>query len=190
MNAFFDAIDLSTNLERGLRAVRPVTGLPALILAIALSLICAALVPLVWYFDIGATVDWTASAIDTILPTLPAQLAELATLFVLAITVLPTLVELFGSRFALIGIRVAAGLVYAFSLFDAVTDWPRASAFVDAYAGAFARLGLLATPALWLARILFLFLASFGFELLLIIFAICAMALFLNSKRPAAQHVH
>ena len=183
MNWFFDSIDLSTNLERGLRAVRSIYGLPALILAIALGGICAGLIPLVWYFDIGATVDWSEQAVTTVLPTLPASLVEGAALFALALSLMPTLVELFGSRFALVGIRVAAGLVYAFSLFDAVTDYPRVNAFIEAYRPAFEQLGLFTIPALWLAKVLFLFLASFGFEMLLVVFAVCALALLLNSKR-------
>ena len=39
MNWFLDSIDLSANLERGLNAVRGITGLAALILGGALPLI-------------------------------------------------------------------------------------------------------------------------------------------------------
>jgi hypothetical protein len=180
---FFDAIDLSENLKRGLSAVRTITGLPALILAFALSALCIGLAPLIWYFDVGATLDWTNIAVRHLAPTIPAQLAAYSSVFVLILTLMPTLVELFATRFALVGIRVAAGLVYAFSLFDAVTDWPRVVAFMDAYRGAFDGLGIFAGLAFFVVRLLWLFLASFGFEVLFVVFAVCTLALLLNSRR-------
>lgn len=100
----------------------------------------------------------------------------------------PTLVELFAARFALGGLRVAAGLVYAFSLFDAVTDWPRVVTFMDTYRRAFDGLGIFAGVAFFVARLLWLFMASFGFEVLFVVFAVCTLALLLNS-RCSPRHV-
>jgi hypothetical protein len=181
MNAFLDSIDLSSNLERGLAAIRGIRGLPALILGIALALICVALAPLIFYFDIGSTLSATDVAVSTILPTIPYEYASAASLVALGLTMLPTLVELFGSRFAVVGIRVAAGLVYFFSVFDAITDWPRVSEFMDAYRASFDGLGWFAGIAFWVVRALFLFMATFGFELLFVVFAVCAFALVISS---------
>lgn len=180
MNWFLDSIDLSANIERGLAAVRGVRGLPALILGGALTLICVALLPLVWYFDIDATLMASDQALNTIMPSLPVEVTSVAALVTLGLTLLPTLVELFGARFAAVGIRVAAALVYLFSIFDMLTDWPRVVEFCGVFRERFDGMGVLAGFGFFLFRLLFLFLASFGFELLLVVFAVCALALLLN----------
>lgn len=189
MNAFLDAIDLSTNIERGLTAVRGLRGLGALILAGALTLICIALAPLIWYFDLDATLYATEIAQQVVVPSLPPEWAQAAGLVALGLTLMPTLVELFGSRFAQVGIRVAAALVYLFSVFDAFTDWPRVEEFCNAYQRYFDGLGVFAGPAFVAFRALFLFLATFGFELLFIVFAVCAFVLLLNSGRIGRRQV-
>jgi hypothetical protein len=180
VNWFLDAIDLSSNIERGLAAVRGVRGLPALILGAALSLICVALLPLVWYFDIDATLMASDSALGIVLPSLPVEAVGMAAFITLGLTLLPTLVELFGARFAAVGIRVASALVYLFSAFDMLTDWPRVVEFCGVFRERFDGMGFAAGLGFWLFRLLFLFLASFGFELLLVVFAVCALALLLN----------
>lgn len=181
MNAFLDSIDLSENIARGLAAIRGIRGLPALILGIALSLICVALAPLIWYFDIDSTLRATDVAVNTIVPTIPYEYVATASLVALGLTLMPTLVEMFGARFAAVGIRVAAGLVYFFSVFDAITDWPRVHEFMEAYRVSFDGLGWFAGIAFWVVRALFLFMATFGFELLFVVFAVCALALVISS---------
>lgn len=190
MNWFLDSIDLSANIQRGLAAVRGITGLPALILGGALTLICVALLPLVWYFDIDATLMASDQALSVILPSLPYEIASMAALVTLGLTLLPTLVELFGARFAAAQIRVAAALVYLFSAFDMLTDWPRVVEFCGTFRERFDGMGPLAGVGFWLFRLLFLFLASFGFELLLVVFAVCALALLIGGmagNRAAAR---
>lgn len=188
MNWFLDSIDLSANIQRGLNAIRGVVGLPALVLGGALTLICVALLPLVWYFDIDATLMASDGALAVILPSMPAEVVSLTALVVLGLTLLPTLIELFGARFAAVGIRVAAVLVYFFSAFDMLTDWPRVIDFCETFRWRFDGLGIAAGLAFWAFRLLFLFLASFGFEMLLIVFAVCAVVLLVNARqRPASM---
>lgn len=187
MNAFLDAIDLSTNLQRAFNAIKHIRGLAAFVLCIAMAMICVALAPAIWYFDVGATLDYTSVATTALIPTIPAEYSAGITYFVLCLTLLPTLIELFGSRLASAGIRVAAGLVYFFSAFDAITDWPRVKVFMDLYRDGFDGLGLLATPAFMIVRALLLFMASFGFELMFIILAMCALVLFINSRPPVKR---
>lgn len=180
MNWFLDAIDLSANIERGLNAVRGIRGLPALILGGALTLICIALLPLVWYFDIDATLMASDQALNTIMPSLPVEVAGMAAFITLGLTLLPTLVELFGARFAAAQIRVAAALVYLFSVFDMLTDWPRVVEFCGTFRPRFDEMGALAGVGFFFFRLLFLSLASFGFELLFVVFAVCALALLIG----------
>lgn len=110
----------------------------------------------------------------------------MAAFITLGLTLLPTLVELFGARFAAVGIRVAAALVYLFSAFDMLTDWPRVVEFCGTFRERFDGMGILAGIGFWLFRMLFLFLASFGFELLLVVFAVCALALLLGGMSKQA----
>lgn len=178
---FFDTIDLGANLRRALNAVHGITGLPALILAVALTLVCVALAPLIWYFDIGATLTWTDKAITFLRPTMPTQLLLYGEIITLSITALPTLVELFTARFALAGIAAFKGLIYACSLFDAITDYPRVDAFLTQFQPQIDQLGLLAGPAWLLARVVWLFMASFGFEVVFVLAAVCALVLYINA---------
>lgn len=181
MTWFFDTIDLGTNLRRALLAVRGITGLTALLLALALTTLCVALAPLIWHFDISSTLDWTDRAIAYLLPTLPGQLFAYGELIGISITVLPTVVELFTARFAIVGIAAFKGLIYACSLFDAITDYPRVDAFLTQFQPQIDQLGILAGLVWLLARVTWLFMASFGFEVVFVIAAVCALLLFINA---------
>lgn len=180
MNWFFDMIDLGTNLKRALQAIRSVTGLPALVLAIALTILCVALAPLIWHFDINSTLTWTDRAVTYIIPTLPLELVAYGQIVAISITILPTLVELFTARFAIAGIAAFKGIIYACALFDGITDYPHVDAFLTEFQPQIDQLGLLAGPTWLVARIAWLFMATFGFEVVFVLCAVCALVLFIN----------
>lgn len=186
MDRFFDMIDLGENIKRGLGAVRYVTGLPALVMAIPLAMIALLFASLAWHFDLQPTWAWSDIAVQKLQPTFVGPFADYVPVLVFTLTMLPTLIELFTGRFARAQIVLAQWMVYLFVTFDFVTDWPAAADFVNAYAGAFERLGLLGVPVAFLLKCLWLIMASFGFEMLAIVFAICALALLLNSRRAQA----
>lgn len=184
LTGFWDAIDVSANIRRGLVAVHGVGGLPALILMLALGGINYGLFWLVWTFDISSTLDWSNTAAETIAAMTDtasvAVVGQYAGYVVLALTLMPTLVELFGSIFAKQQIVFASALVFTFSLFDMITDWPRVVQFFDAFTGAAERGGPLGWLAFYMLRIGWLFMASFGFEALLVVFGVCMVALLLQ----------
>lgn len=192
MQWFLDAIDLSENIKRALNAVRNIRGLSALVTALAFIAICVGLAPLIWYFDVEATIESTDAAVTYILPTLPERVAASVGLVTLALTLLPTLIELFGARFAAAGITFASALVYGFSLFDAVTDWDRTEQFCEIYRRDFDQAGLLGQLLFYVFRIVWLFLATFGFELLFIVFAVTAVVLLFvgMSDNKTARSAH
>ncbi len=185
MHHFFEMIDLGENLRRGLNAIRSLTGLPALLTAIPLAMVATLFLSLAWHFDIRPTYDWTQIAVRLLQPTVPASFNEALPLLVLALTLLPTLIELFTVRFARYNITLAQWLVYFFVVFDWVTDWPTTSAFIDGYvaSGVFSQLGLFATPTIIFTKVMWLIFASFGFEMLGVVFAICTLGLLLNARR-------
>jgi hypothetical protein len=182
MQQFFSWIDLSDNLSRALAAVRGIHGPGAYVLATALALITYFLAMLAWYFDIGATWDWAQPAVTTLSQYIPGefnpQVVTGVSALLLLVTVAPTLIELFTARFA-VTIPAAAALVFSLCLFDAVTDYPRVAEFLQAYKaqGVFDSLGILALPVYAIAHPLLLFMASFGFELLTIVFGFTALVL-------------
>ena len=68
-----------------------------------------------------------------------------------------------------------------------VTDWPRVDQFIDAYQAAFAPLGIFAGLISLGVKILFLFLASFGFEVVFLVMLVCLLELLLNCGRSPAR---
>lgn len=184
MKWFFDAIDISNNINRGISAVRGYPPVLCYLTAACLGIICWALVTPIWYFDIEATMVWTDRAAAGILP--PAHNTDWAPFFagfVLSLTMLPTLIELVAVRFARANITPAAALVYTFSVFDMITDWPRVIAFVDLYQDALDKYGVFAPVVEWIFRILLLFMASFGFEAVFVVFATVAVFLLYQARR-------
>jgi hypothetical protein len=78
-------------------------------------------------------------------------------------------------------------MVFSFTLFDAVTDYPRVVEILAQYEGAYAAFGPLGIPLFWLSHALLLFMASLGFELLLIVFSITAIVLLMNGRAGGVQ---
>jgi hypothetical protein len=185
MDRFFDMIDLGENIKRAMRAIRDVTDIAALVIVGPTALLAVLFAALAWHFDIQSTWRWSDVAVQKLQPTFVGQFAEYLPLLVFTLSMLPTLIELFTVRFARADIALAQWLVYFFVAFDLVTDWPTASDFIDGYvaSGVFERLGLLATPAIWAAKVLWLLFASFGFEMLCIVFALATLGLLLNLNR-------
>lgn len=176
---FLNLIDLSLNIQRGLLAIRGVSGGVAALMAVGLTILACGLAPLVWFFDLSATIAYADPLVRELTPTLPGQFVAFATFVVLSLTLLPTIVELLMPR---IGTQVqsAAFLVFLFSAVDAVTDWPRVAATMAAYHANFAQWGM-AGNVLWfvLHPVLLLF-ATFLFELLFVLCCVLILALVLK----------
>jgi hypothetical protein len=204
MRFFLESIDLSDNIQRSLSAVRGLPTVPAYLLAGALLVICAYLAPLIWYFDLDATLDWVEPGAQVVVSEITnasqgSQGTAAATMdqaaqdtmvrwgawLILGITVVPSIIELFTVKFALGGIRWAQVLIYGVSAFDLVTDWPRVVEFCSQYRDSFDALGLLAPVVFWLLQFMFLLLASFGFEVLFIVFLVTAVALIVSTRGGA-----
>src|SRR5262245_49972036 len=188
MDRFFDMIDLGENIKRAMRAIRDMTDIAALVTIGPTALLAILFAALAWHFDIQSTWRWSDVAVQKLRPTFVGQFASYLPVLVMTLSMLPTLIELFTVRFARADIALAQWLVYFFVCFDLVTDWPTASDFMDGYvaAGVFSRLGILETPAIWAAKVMWLMFSSFGFEMLAVVFAIATLGLLLNiNRRPA-----
>lgn len=185
MEWLFDLMDLPENLQRGLGVARPLRGIAAGVMGLVLLALCWLLWPWLFYFDIESTQVWTTLAMERLNQTIygagiPFSITytENIAWIVTGTTFLPTLVELFTVRFASAGIQAARILVIFFATFDLVTDWPRASEFIDSFS-----LGALG----WLLKVPLLLLASFGLQSLFIIFLVCGFALLINARRTMSR---
>lgn len=185
-NAFLDALDLGSAVQRSLAALAAFQGPAALTLAVLLALIDVPLVTFAWHFDFQPTISATAIFAARVIPSLPASALPYASLVSLLITLLPTLAEFALPRLAAAGFRAASMAVYGLSLFDAMTDWSNVTATMEAYRSSFDGFGILALPAWWTARIILLAFATHGFELLAIVVGICAVKLLFQARSAPA----
>ncbi len=184
---FLELIDLSLNIQRGLQAIHGVRAGVAAVMMVGLTILACGLAPLVWYFDLSATLDYADPLMKQLLTTLPgevsasvsSELVALPAFLILVVTLLPTATELLLPR---IGARVkaAAFLVFGFSLVDAFTDWPRVVRTMQVYYPRFEPWGI-AGDLGWLALhpVLLLF-ATFLFELLFCLCVVLILALLLR----------
>ena len=178
MQAFFDATDLGGNLHRGLRAVDGLHGLAALIPSACLGLLSFVFLRLAWYFDILPTMAW----VDAEYP------------YNLLIAMLPTAIELGAGRIAAASVAMAKWLIYAATTFDLFTDWPAAAAAVEAWAAnhaaQLAQFGAAQGVVVFAIKLAWLVCASFLFEMLGIVFLVCAARLLVQAfRKPAAAGV-
>ena len=194
MEWLYDFMDLPENLQRGLYVCRPIRGLSAFIMATVLLALCWLLWPWLWYFDIESTQVWTQQGLASLQPTLSNVGIPLGEMYrenvawiITGTTFLPTIIELFTVRFASGGIKAARTLVMFFATFDLVTDWPRVSAFVDSFD---VDIGIFAAPILFLLKVGLLLLASFGLQMLFIVFGLCSLALLLNARMVPVGRTH
>lgn len=179
MKWLHDLFDLGENMRRAIDRVKHLRGAAARGQAIVFFLICAALAPPLWYFDLDTTSIWSLRAAEG-LSTGP--LAEMAALIYILMLILPTSAELGLARIAP-DFRMAEMFSYAMTSFDAVTDWSRFSGAMQAAwdSGLFSSLGLLSRP-IWLALHFPLFLvATTGIELLFIVCLVCGVVCLRNS---------
>lgn len=179
--SFWNLIDISDNINRAIKVVSGIRGTAATVMLLALVVLDYNLFWLMLYFDLGATAEWSQKASELILPVLPQDLIKYTSYLVVALTLLPTLAEMFSAAFARAGIIFAQGLIFSMTLFDAITDWPRVVTFCEVFRPIFAEMGQLSGFILIAFRTTWLFMATFGFEMLFVVFAVCLPRLFINT---------
>jgi hypothetical protein len=180
--SFWSMIDISDNIDR-VRAVlrRFHANQSKWFMLVVIGLIALGSGILSIYFDFAPTFitvsAWTGdfiSALQTVsggvgLPwnlDSPEQYVRTAGYVGLILTLFPTLIEFFGIPFAQVGIAVFRLAFYGMLVFDLATDTPVIREFIAHYS--FASFGALGG---WIVHkitfLIFLFLATFGFEAIL-----------------------
>ena len=169
----WDMVDISENMGRVEDWTTTISnGFSAAVHAVVFFVMTVAALALTWYFDIQSTIEGMSSVTNTVVPSLPGQVAHLATWVVLAMTFMPTFLELFTSGMAKFNIKVVQVAIIAFTLFDMVTDIPRTYQLalgmwpqIDAMGWGISHI------TFWLYFIGWLFFATLGFELGTVLFA-------------------
>lgn len=174
--AFWDLLDLSLNVERALNAVRGLNRGQSIVMLVVLTIIEYCLGWAVYYFDYLPTYVWATQWAAKILAAAslanPELVVSYAAYLATGLTLLPTLIELIGIRFAISGMKIVGLLVWMFLIFDFVTDWPYVGEFLSVYKPYLAGMGLWAIPAEWAMSILFTLMASIGFEVIFVSFGV------------------
>ncbi len=178
LHAFWYTIDISDNIHKTTQAIAEVeNGIPSLIHALCFALPATlGFGLLAWHFDVAAS--WTAMAglRETMNPTITGIRALVSYSFYLlaVLTYMPTIMEMFGARFARFNVFWMQVAVIGLCTFDLFTDLPRVIDFMSQHKGFFLSAGpvigylsYVSVFAIWW------FFASYGFELLCII---CAWA--------------
>lgn len=169
-----DAIDISTNIQRCLHAIEHIYGLNALFMFLALGYLNYWICRWAWYYDIAATAQFAGEWIQGI--TNVGQAVDPLTLgqIISGATYVPTVVEMIGGLFARVNFQFARWLLYIVFLFDAYTDWPRVQATMEGLRPE----NTLWLPVFWFGRIVFLVMATAGFEHMLAVFTVVLISLF------------
>lgn len=174
LEAFWKTVDISDNLSLTTKAVK---SIPYGWQSGAFALVCFAATFgfgwMAWTFDLHSS--WAAMA--KVREMLVASLAGLAvaTYIGAMLTYMPTLLEMFGARFARFNIIIVQIAVVGLSIFDLFTDLPEVQQLMNHAWPFFSQGGILGYVSWYLLFALWWFLSSYGWELLTCIFAWAAV---------------
>ena len=182
-DGLLSALDLSDNLKRAADWAGGVRGVPAGVAAVCFFAMAYVFGALAYRYDLVPTWRFMQPIANDVL----ATGAEWLTLFVVFLTLLPTLIEIAAAKLAQRDVQMLKWMVYFFIFFDIVTDYGEAAALVEVWqrGGLFAPLpGALQGAAVVMAKIGWTFAASFAFEFLAILCAVTALLLAANVRAP------
>jgi len=180
-DGLLSALDLSDNLKRAADWASGVRGFPAGVAAICFFVMAYVFGALAYRYDLVPTWRFMQPIANDVL----ATGAEWLTLFVVFLTLLPTLIEIAAAKLAQRDVRMLQWMVYFFIFFDLVTDYTEAVALVDIWqrSGLFAPLpDVLEGAAAVLAKVGWTFAASFAFEFLAVLFGATTLLLAANVR--------
>jgi len=185
-DGLLSALDLSDNLKRAADWASGVRGFPAGVAAICFFVMAYVFGALAYRYDLVPTWRFMQPIANDVL----ATGAEWLTLFVVFLTLLPTLIEIAAAKLAQRDVRMLQWMVYFFIFFDLVTDYTEAVALVEVWqrSGLFAPLpDALEGAAAVLAKVGWTFAASFAFEFLAVLFGATTLLLAANVRAASGS---
>lgn len=167
---FWDMIDISENIKRAERTARGHSnGLGAWMNAVAMAILTIVAFSLAYKFDFESTFIGMSTLRSVVLTDLPASVLKFSTWIIIALTIAPTVIELFTAAYAKADVKIMQIYIMGFTGFDLITDIPRALTFTNQLQANFDQLGAFSGLAYWAFFIVWLFLSTIGFELGLMI---------------------
>jgi hypothetical protein len=179
VETFFDLIDLGDNLKRTRNFVRRQDGWPAAVLGVSFAALAYGCGVLAYRFDLLPTWEYASWVATFVVEGAARQ--EVATAG-LIITLMPTLIELTAVGLGRDGLKMVTYLVFVFAGIDVITDWPASSQLIDGWIarGLFDNWwGWAAVAGEYLLKGGWTIMASFGFEMLTVVFGAGALMLML-----------
>jgi hypothetical protein len=182
MEWVFNALDLESNMEQLKRSADQCSNLFfSFLLFAGASGMTTVFGVLSWHFDVLPTVNWTATHTKAITDQITASVANTelggvviaSALFTTCLTHAPTVVELLLPR--LQHIKPVQWVLFFCILFDFITDWNNAGAFVAQFSF-WASAGVFRGAAQWAGTAAMTFVASLVFEHVTVLMG--AMALY------------
>jgi len=171
LHAFFDTIDIARNMsEVENDVIEGPSGGGALLYAVAMFVMAAVTGTLAYVFDLQSTWDGMNALTIFIIPQLPESQIQISQWLGLIFTIAPTFTQAFSAGLAKRKIPLVKWMVVGFTMFDVVTDIPRAMSWTLTLQAQFNQLGLFAWFAQTTFFVMWLFLSTIGFELLFVIF--------------------
>lgn len=182
LHKFFDAVDIGENLKRMTRWLKdqPRDFISSVLILLGSALMTYVCALAAWKFDFESTYNALDVTREFILGTASAsteyqfptsiQSFSFGGGAILAFTLFPTIMEIVGAAMAKAQIEFVRIGVIALSVFDIVTDIPTVTVFMMKHAAFFDSMGIVGTILYPIVFILWLIMATFGFEILTIIF--------------------
>lgn len=169
ISQLWSAMDISDNIAKFKRGLRDIDDGPtSFIHAVAYFLISIVLGYLTWVFDLSSSWEYSEHLRTLMLKT--SGSFALSVYLIAVVTYLPTLIELFGARFAQFGVLWAQLLVVGLAAFDLFTDRQRVVEFIQPYYGSFVSpdnpwaLNIVFKGLYYVVFSIWWVLASYGFE--------------------------
>lgn len=187
MKKILEWMDVSAALTQAVAWARSIHGPEARVLALWFLGIDLMMGWLCWYFDIETTLIWAKGVQPTVMGSISEQFLLYAPAILLLIALVPTLMRQSLSRLAE-RVQLIAGLLFIVGVFDVQTDFPRTKAFfdLDVVWNIFGWAGPMQGVVWFISRLVFLFFATDGFEIIFIVSVICTVILASQSgSRPS-----
>lgn len=189
MNWFFALMEVGPAIRSATGWARSLKGAEARVALLGCLIVDVVLAWLTWFFDIQTTLIYAQQIQSKVLETLTEGALVYAPIMLIIITIAPTALRQTLSGVAQ-NLKFLAAAIVLINLFDARTDWPRVKELFDNPLMwdlfSWMQIGGSDAPAyaVWyVSRIVFWFMATDGFEVLLVAMLCATLLLVVNSFR-------
>lgn len=185
---FWDMIDISENMGRIEQYTETISnGVASRIHMFVFFILTLCGLVVTWHFDLESTIIGMNSFTTKVIPSLPAQAVAYSAWIVVAFTLMPTLLEVFTAGLAKFDVKIIQILIIGMTLFDLLTDMPRAYDFAMGFWPQIQQIPLISGIIFWIVYVVFQLLATIGFEMATIVFAYATIIFLAKSSKSVGS---